>query len=809
MPDLKQLYEGNDTARRVIDLARRLEGVARNASIHACGVIISKLPLMEIAPLQKMPGGDEVVVQYEMKTVDLIGLLKMDFLGLRNLTIINDALDFIRRTRAQEVDLTTISYEDQPTFKLLQEARTSGVFQVESAGMRRYLRALKPERFSDIVAMVALYRPGPIQGGVVDRYINCKHGREAITYPHPATEEILKETYGFMIYQEQVMQISNVLAKFTLAEADDLRKAMGKKNPAVMAKQREKFVKGCVANEIDEKLAGEIFDLMEKFAGYGFNKSHSAAYALVTYQTAWLKANYPVEYMCALLTSVMSNSDKVSFFVKECRSLGLTVLPPSVNHSRWKFEVERLPEGGWGVRFGLGAIKNVGESAVAAIVAEREAGGPFRSLPDLCRRVDQKQLNKRVLECLVVAGAMDGLGGTRAQLLTVLDDCIEYGQLLQKDAHAGQASLFESGGEEATEPELPLVEEYEKSDMLAVEKELLGIHMSDSPLTEFAAILEKPPFVTIQALEDLQPGSKVSIGGMVTSLRRILTKTKSTMAFLEVEDMTGSIEVTLLPKDYERCGSKIEVNQIVQVKGKLELRQARGAKPDDDEEGEAAEEPVEEMKVLGEDISALQNLNRFYQAVQEANGEAKRLPAPRPLPRANKPVEVAPVNTPPRHFYLQVGDMSDWSSRNDDRREAAPGEGSTPQPRFMEGAVPPAGNRSRATGGSPPVNGHAAAPPGPAAPAEVAPQQHWPPQRDGVHVRISLAQRSRLAELKGLLLGSRGDREVYLHLESPEGRTVLSLGRDFSVSPSQEFLSGAEKLLGRGAIHIEPAKGKT
>ncbi|HEY4002747.1 MAG TPA: DNA polymerase III subunit alpha, partial [Candidatus Xenobia bacterium] len=387
LPELKAVYDGDPAGRRLIDVARRLEGMPRNASIHAAGVIISQKPVMEICPVQKMAGGDEVVAQFEMTAVDHIGLLKMDFLGLRNLTVIKDALQMIERTSGQAPDMDRISYTDEKTFELLQEAHTSGVFQVESAGMRRYLRALKPERFADIVAMVALYRPGPIQGGVVDGYINCKHGREEIHYPHPKTEPILKETYGFMIYQEQVMQISNVLAGFTLAMADDLRKAMGKKNPAVMAKQRDLFVKGCVERDIEEKLAGEVFDLMEKFAGYGFNKSHSAAYAVVTYHTAWLKANHPLEYMCALLTSVMSNSDKVSFFVKECRTLGLNVLPPDVNMSQWKFSVEQQPDQSWAIRFGLGAVKNVGEAVVAGMVAEREHG-PYRTLADLCRRMD-------------------------------------------------------------------------------------------------------------------------------------------------------------------------------------------------------------------------------------------------------------------------------------------------------------------------------------------------------------------------------------------------------------------------------------
>ncbi|MEW6277810.1 MAG: DNA polymerase III subunit alpha [Candidatus Eremiobacterota bacterium] len=694
-PEFKSLYDQNDTARQLVDLALKVEGMARNAGIHAAGVVMSSQPLSSIVPLQKM-NGDEVVAQFDMNDVAEVGLVKMDFLGLRNLTVINHCLKIIERSRGEKLDLRALQFDDpddekcRKTYQLLSEADTNGVFQLESDGMKRYLKQLKPDKFSDIVAFLALYRPGPLQGGVVDEFIKRRHGRGGdIVYPHPRLESILKETYGFFLYQEQVMQTANVLAGYSMAMADQLRKAMGKKKAEVMEKHRKIFIEGSVERGVDRKVAQDIFDTMEKFAAYGFNKSHSAAYAIVTYQTAYLKANYRQEYMAALLTSVVSSIDKVSFFIQECSQSGIAVLPPDVNESVSEFTV--VPAG---IRWGLAAIRNVGEGAVESLLQAREADGPFVDLCDLCTRVDLSKANKRVLEGLIKAGAMDSFGETRATLLHNLDLCLEHGQQAQREADSGQFGLFDEAGPGGKVRFNELApnrqKELEKKLFLAQEKEMLGVYLSDSPLSEVRDILERSRTHTIGQLGELETGSRVKVGGLVTSMRKILTRFKTTMAFLQLEDGTGSVEVSLRPQSYEKFAPLLEDGALLLVEGNTEMRQRR---QDSDEE----EIPGEEVKVQAESILSLERL---------AGAEALR-------------------------------------------------------------------------------KGH-----------------NGPDHRAGVHIRVQSFQSDSLPLLRDLILRNRGDREVYLHLTSPRGETVMMLSQPFLVKEHLGFAREVRSLLGEEALWV-------
>ncbi|HZK17909.1 MAG TPA: DNA polymerase III subunit alpha, partial [Clostridia bacterium] len=433
-PDLKELAETDEQVGHLIKLASGLEGMPRHASTHAAGVVISREPLTQYVPLYKTSDG-AVTTQFAKEQVEELGLLKMDLLGLRTLTVIGETIKQIKHNHGVDLDIDEISLKDPKTYEMLVRGEGIGVFQLESSGMRSILRDLKPERFDDIIALVALYRPGPLGSGMVDDFIKGKHGEKKVSYLHPKLEPILKDTYGVILYQEQVMRIANDLAGFSLGEADLLRRAMGKKKPEILAGLREQFISGAVKNDVDAKVAGEIFDLMEFFAGYGFNKSHSAAYACVSYQTAYLKANYPLEYMANLLTSVLDNTDKLVVYINECKRLGISLLPPSVNESMHSFTVT-----GDKLRFGLGAVKNVGLGAVEAIIANREKEGPFKNYEDFCRRIDARLVNKRALESMIMGGAFDSLGYGRSQLMAVLEAGLELAHKSQKERESGQLS---------------------------------------------------------------------------------------------------------------------------------------------------------------------------------------------------------------------------------------------------------------------------------------------------------------------------------------------------------------------------------
>jgi len=687
-PEFKKMMDEDPEVHQVVQMALRVENMARNAGIHAAGVIVCSEPLAAIAPLQKM-NGDEIVVQFDMNDSSKIGMVKMDFLGLRNLTVIKDCLKIIKEAHNIEIDIDHLEpFTDEKAFALLCDADTNGVFQLESDGMKRYLKQLKPDKFSDIVAFLALYRPGPLQGGVVDDFIRRRHGRGGeVTYPHPSLEPILKDTYGFFLYQEQVMLTANVLAGYTLAMADGLRKAMGKKKMDVMEKHRKIFTEGAVERGVDKKLAGDIFETMEKFAAYGFNKSHSAAYAVVSYQTAYLKANYRTEYMAALMTSVLSSIEKVSFFIKECNQSGIAVLPPDVNESLVGFSVS--PKG---IRWGMGAVRNVGVSAVEAIIESRKKDGPFKDLSDLCHRIDLRLCNKRTLEGLIKSGGMDSFGENRATLLSAVDACADAGQRAAREAQSGQFGLFDdAGATQASFADLcpKRLAEFPKRQLLEMEREMLGVYLSDSPLSEVRDTMKQHASHRITQLNGMESGVQISIAGLVSSSRKIITRFKTPMVFLQFEDETGTTEVTIRPATYDKCAALLQDGALLLVRGRTEIRQARR-----DPEDEGVDMPQEQVKVTAEEILCLQSL------AAAKNGKAKlRLP--------------------------------------------------------------------------------------------------------GVHIRVQMFQSDFMPQLRDILLRHRGDQEVYLHLVSPQGETVMHLAETFNVRDTSDLKTGVRRLLGQEAIWEE------
>ncbi|HEY3175640.1 MAG TPA: DNA polymerase III subunit alpha [Candidatus Polarisedimenticolia bacterium] len=578
VPSLREACEKDETIKQLIEVARRLEGLTRHASTHAAGVVISPRPIIEYAPLyQANPG--ERTTQYAMGDIERIGLLKMDFLGLKTLTLIQDVLDHLRDERGVDLDINAIPIDDPQTYRLFCEARTSGIFQFESSGMQDILRKLKPERFEDLIALNALYRPGPIKGGLIDDFVKRRHGRIKVTYLHPILEESTKETYGVIVYQEQVMQIASRVAGFTLGEADNLRRAMGKKKKEVMAAEREKFLKGARERKIPEKTANEIFDLMEHFAGYGFNKSHSCAYALVAFQTAYLKSHYPHHFMAALLTTGMENSDDTVKYIGECREMEIEVLPPDVNTSRLDFSVERDAAADvQRLRFGLAAVKNVGESAIRSVIEARLRLGRFRSLSEFCENVDLRLANKRVIESLIKAGAFDWLKASRARLCAGLDTVLEGAANRARDRESGQASLFgmmamdgPSTDSGAPVDLLPDVAGWSDRDMLGYEKETLGFYMTGHPLAPFAEELARMCTHTTAVLAEAGSTAEVTVGGIVTGLKRRKTRKGDWMATFNLEDLEGVAEVVVFPDLYGKIMTRLVEDAPLLVTGKPEI----------------------------------------------------------------------------------------------------------------------------------------------------------------------------------------------------------------------------------------------
>jgi len=569
-PALKEMQQKDDRVKELLTIAQRLEGMTRHASVHAAGVVIAPRPLTEFVPLYKSQK-DEIVTQWAMKEVERVGLLKMDFLGLSTLTLIDDCLAEIKRTEGIELDIDAIPLNDEKTYKLFSDGQTYGVFQFESSGMRELLRKAKPERLDDLIALNALYRPGPLKSGMVDDFISRKQGKTEVKYELKQLEPILSDTYGVIAYQEQVMRIAAVLAGFTMGQSDVLRKAMGKKDPKVMAKQREAFMQGAVANGINEKKAKKIFDLMEFFAGYGFNKSHSTTYAWIAYQTAYLKANYSWHFMAALLTIEAANTDKLAMYLGECRDLGIPILPPDINTSQLPFTVEKE-----GVRFGLCAVKNVGEGAILSMLAVRKELGTITSLFRLCEQVDQRLVNKRPLESLVKAGAFDSMAtgpipSRRARLFAAVDRAIEHGSRHQRNREQGQDSLF-GGAAEGLEPgaEIPLPDAapWNEAQQLAFEKEALGLYMSGHPLERFSEELKA--FGAQRIAELSQSLADVWVGGIVSGLRPLKTKKGDRMAVFILDDIAGGLEVVVFPETFGKHGHLIAADAMLLVRGKFE-----------------------------------------------------------------------------------------------------------------------------------------------------------------------------------------------------------------------------------------------
>ncbi len=570
-PALRTLEQQDPQVSELLEVAKRLEGITRHASVHAAGVVIAPAAVTDFAPVYKSQK-DEITTQWAMKEVERMGLLKMDFLGLSTLTLLDDAVKHIAETEGETIRLDALPMDDAKTFRLFSDGQTLGIFQFESSGMRDTLRKAKPDRFEDLISLNALYRPGPLRGGVVDDYIARRHGKVEIEYELPALEPILQDSYGVIAFQEQVMRIASDLAGFTMGDADVLRKAMGKKSEEVMKAQRQKFVEGAVARNVTRKQAIKIFDLMAFFAGYGFNKSHSTAYALLAYQTAYLKANYPRHFMAALLTIESQNTDKLALYLGECRYMGVPILAPDVNESDVAFKV--TPDG---VRFGLAAVKNVGEGAITSILKRRAALGRIDSLYRLCEDVDLRLVNKRVLESLVKAGAFDSSVRDRAhrthlrraQLTAIVDRGLEHGGRLQRDRDRGQTQLFEALDDDADgDVALPDVEPWSDAEQLASEKEALGLYLSGHPIDAYRDQLEAAGASAISALD--AGAGQALVGGIICGYRPLTTKRGAPMAVLTLEDRGGSLEVVVFPKTYERCATVLAADRLVLVAGKLD-----------------------------------------------------------------------------------------------------------------------------------------------------------------------------------------------------------------------------------------------
>ena len=562
-PAMSEAAKKDPKIAEVLEVALRLEGLARNCSVHAAGVVISPLPLKDLVPLYKT-NRDEIVTQFDMGGLEKLQLLKMDFLGLTTLTLIQDALRLIEKRHGVKIVPEDLPLDDPKTYEVFGKGFTSGVFQFESDGMRDILRRYQPNRLEDLTALNALYRPGPIQGGMVDDFIERKWGRRAVAYDLPELKELLEETYGVIVYQEQVMQISNRVAGYSLGDADLLRRAMGKKKLEEMVKQRARFVKGALEKGFNQKKVEKIFDLMEQFAGYGFNKSHSAAYAYLAFVTAYLKAHYPIDFLAALLTSETGNTAKVVKYINECRDMGIKILPPDVNHSEWSFTPD-----GEAIRFGLGAIKNLGQSAVEAIGKAREEGGKFSSLHEFCERVGLGMVNRRMIESLIKAGAMDSLEGTRSQKFAATEGAMEAGQRAWRDKESGQVGLFGEVSAEAGQEfvALPKVPDWTDKEKLAYEKELLGFWVTGHPLDNYADKVAELATHDSASLEGLEKNAEVKLCGVLTGVTRKRNKEGKPWSAMCLEDRTGSIDAMCFTTNYERLASQIVEDQVVLIRG--------------------------------------------------------------------------------------------------------------------------------------------------------------------------------------------------------------------------------------------------
>jgi len=572
-PRLREARERDPRVAELLTVAEALEGLPRHTSTHAAGVVVSPKLMVEYLPVCR-GSKDEILTQYDMKYTEMTGLIKFDFLGLKTLTVIDRALKLIAVDMDTRLDITAIPMDDAKTFELLCKGDTLGIFQLESSGMRNLLTKMQPEVFTDIIALVALYRPGPLESGMVEDFVDTKHGKKAARYPLPQLKPILEETYGVIVYQEQVMKIAAVLASYSLGDADMLRRAMGKKIAEVMAAEKDKFMAGALANQVDKKKAEDIFDLMAKFAGYGFNKSHSAAYALISYQTAYLKAHYPAQFMAALLSCDMNNTDKVVVYINECKEHEIEVLPPDINESNRDFAVVNNR-----IRFGLAAVKNVGGAAIDSILEVRENAGRYTSLDDLCARIDSRRVNRRVIESLIKAGAFDSLGAKRSQLFAILDQAMSRAQSSQRDRQSGQISLFAAlpkAAQGATNIELPDLPEWEEKEKLAYEKETVGFYITGHPLDNFRRELKEVVDTDLAGLASWPEGQPVRIGGLVRTIKEHKNKKGERMAFLTVEDTTGAVEVIVFAALFRDRGALLADAAPLIIQGRYEKNEAGG-----------------------------------------------------------------------------------------------------------------------------------------------------------------------------------------------------------------------------------------
>lgn len=568
--DFRKLYDSDADVKKLIDLARKIEGLPRHSSTHAAGVVIARNPLTDYLPVAVSEG--TLVTEFDKDHVEELGLLKMDFLGLRTLTVINDTIANIKKNRQEVIDINAIPLADELTADMLCAGKTGAVFQMESSGMTNLVKDLAPRNFADLIPTVALYRPGPLGSGMVEDFIGGRHGTKEVTYMHPLLEPILKETFGVVLYQEQVMQIVQVLAGFSLGQADLLRRAMGKKKHEILLAQKENFLKGCAQNQIDADLATTIFDLLTHFADYGFNKSHSAAYALVAWQTAYLKAHYPAEFMAAMLTSIM-DTQKVPRYIELARRMELEILPPDINASMANFSVDHEA-----IRFGLAAVRNVGDAAIASIVEARQADGRFKSLLDFCKRIDTSTINKRMLESLIKCGAFDSLGAKRSQLLAIMDAAMSEAQREKRDAMNGQLGLFGEDIGETYALKLPDIPEASMPERLNWEKENTGFYITGHPLDEFRASLKNLPTIEFIQHGGVKDKQVVRIGGMVTEAKRITTRKGDTMCFLTIEDYTERLEITVFPRVFYVNTAVLVPDMPLIIQGRVDVDDDAGVK---------------------------------------------------------------------------------------------------------------------------------------------------------------------------------------------------------------------------------------
>jgi len=621
-PEFKQIYVREPEVKNLVDTAMRLEGLSRHSSVHAAGVVISHEPLVEYTPLQKSQDGG-YVTQYSAANLEQLGLLKMDFLGLINLSILGKSVENIKKSTGKTIDVQKLPLDDAKAFELLGRGQTTGIFQLESGGMRRYVQELKPTTVRDLAAMVALYRPGPMAH--IPTYIRAKHGMEKINYPHPWLKEVLEETYGVIVYQDQVMRIAQVIAGYTLGKADLLRRAMGKKKKEEMAKERVNFIEGALEKGVDAKKAGQIFDLVEPFAGYAFNKAHAVCYANVAYQTAYLKANYPVEYMAALLACYVDKPDKMASCKEECRQMGIPVLPPDINLSDVEFTAEHKSQG-WdegrgmrdekggsslsegAIRYGLGGIKNAGRAAVDVILAARNAGGPFTSLTDFCCRTSEHgNVSRSTMEALIQCGAFDCIHPNRRALVETLDACCQLAANVQRDRESGQGDLFGADDSDASHaPHVvtpPTVSDYVLNQILKFEKDLLGLYITDHPLRAYRATIEKEAPHKVEDLQDMGERDAVTIGGLITAVKPLRSKKNNEpMAFFTLEDLSGkSVAVTVFPSIFRDFGAAVEQDKIIVMKGRISVRERVR---EDEEGGKNIELLADEIRLVGHGVSA-------------------------------------------------------------------------------------------------------------------------------------------------------------------------------------------------------------